>query len=114
MLVFIFTAKLRPIIIGSLSGWLMLAGMTARPAAISARTNSGVMCVLMPSSSQFMFSRMATYSISGVMMPALAQAICVVPWPDVRRLSIHGWRMRSIPFLRSVFTSGSENGPLVS
>ena len=43
MLVLIFTRKLRPIIIGSDSGWLMLAGSTARPAAISSRTNSGVM-----------------------------------------------------------------------
>ena len=31
-----------PMIIGSDSGWLMLAGMIARPAATSARTNSGV------------------------------------------------------------------------
>ena len=72
MLVLIFTRKLRPMIIGSLSGWLMLAGSTARPAAISSRTNSGVMWVSMPNSRQFMFSRMATYSISGVTMPALA------------------------------------------
>ena len=35
MFVLIFTKKLRPIIIGSLSGWLMLAGSTARPSAIS-------------------------------------------------------------------------------
>src|SRR3954463_13537563 len=34
--------KLRPMIIGSVSGWLMLAGMMARPRAISSRTNSGV------------------------------------------------------------------------
>src|SRR5215208_2198654 len=43
MLALIFTRKLRPIIIGSDSGWLMLAGMMARPRATSARTNSGVM-----------------------------------------------------------------------
>ena len=72
ILVFIFTRKLRPIIIGSLSGWFMFAGSTALPLAISLRTYSGVMCVSMPSSLQFIFSRMATYSISGVMMPALA------------------------------------------
>ncbi len=42
MLALIFTRKLRPMIIGSDSGWLMLAGMIARPAATSARTNSGV------------------------------------------------------------------------
>ena len=42
MLALIFTRKLRPMIIGSDSGWLMLAGMMARPAATSSRTNSGV------------------------------------------------------------------------
>ena len=36
------TRKLRPMIIGSVSGWLMLFGMIARPRAISSRTNSGV------------------------------------------------------------------------
>ena len=40
--------------------------------AISERTNSGVMWLFMPSSSQFMFSLIATYSISGVTIPALA------------------------------------------
>ena len=43
MLALIFTRKLRPIIIGSDSGWLILAGMIARPHATSSRTNSGVM-----------------------------------------------------------------------
>ena len=43
MLALIFTRKLRPMIIGSSSVWLMLAGMMARPSAISWRTNSGVM-----------------------------------------------------------------------
>ena len=47
MLALIFTRKLRPMIIGSLSGWLTLAGMMARPAATSSRTNSGVMIVLL-------------------------------------------------------------------
>ncbi len=42
MLALIFTRKLRPMIIGSGSGWLMLAGMMARPRATSSRTNSGV------------------------------------------------------------------------
>src|SRR5580658_8492064 len=42
MLALIFTRKLRPMIIGSSSGWLMFAGMMARPAATSERTNSGV------------------------------------------------------------------------
>ena len=72
ILVLILVRKLRPMIIGSHSTWLMLAGMTARPAAISLRTNSGVIWVLMPADSAFWFSRMATYSISSVMMPCLA------------------------------------------
>src|SRR5215471_13179906 len=42
MLALIFTRKLRPMIIGSHSGWLMLAGIIARPRATSERTNSGV------------------------------------------------------------------------
>ena len=44
MLALTFTRKLRPMIIGSNSAWLMLQGMMARPRAISSRTNSGVMC----------------------------------------------------------------------
>ena len=39
----ILTKKLRPIIIGSNSGWLILQGIIARPRATSSRTNSGVM-----------------------------------------------------------------------
>src|SRR3546814_10771859 len=42
MLAVIFTRKLRPIAIGSDSGWLMLDGLIARPRATSSRTNSGV------------------------------------------------------------------------
>src|SRR6266704_7198216 len=42
ILALIFTRKLRPMIIGSLSGWLMFAGIMARPRATSERTNSGV------------------------------------------------------------------------
>jgi len=61
MLALIFTRKLRPMTIGSLSGWLMLAGMIARPRATSERTNSGSTP-----------SRMATNSISGVTMPRRA------------------------------------------
>src|SRR5918992_3369732 len=38
----ILTRKFRPIIIGSDSGWLIFAGMIARPRATSSRTNSGV------------------------------------------------------------------------
>ncbi len=42
ILALILTRKLRPMMTGSSSGWLMLAGMMARPRAISERTNSGV------------------------------------------------------------------------
>ncbi|SLJ40646.1 Uncharacterised protein [Mycobacteroides abscessus subsp. abscessus] len=49
--------------VGSSSGWLWLAGMTARPAATSARTSSGSTP-----------SRAAMKRISGVTMPARAQA----------------------------------------
>jgi hypothetical protein len=42
MLALILTLKFLPIIIASSSRWLILAGMIARPAAISSRTNSGV------------------------------------------------------------------------
>src|ERR1700692_4683068 len=42
MLALILTRKLRPMIIGSSSGWLMLTGMMARPRGTSERTNSGV------------------------------------------------------------------------
>ena len=55
MFALILTRKLRPIAIGSDSGWLTLAGMIARPRATSSRTNSGDMP-----------SRSATNSISGV------------------------------------------------
>src|SRR5215813_7102700 len=43
MLALILTRKFRPMAIGSLSGWLILAGIMARPRATSSRTNSGVM-----------------------------------------------------------------------
>ena len=55
MLALIFTAKCRPITIGSSSVWLMFAGMMARPRATSDRTNSGSKP-----------SRIAMNSISGV------------------------------------------------
>src|SRR5512142_867288 len=42
MFALIFTRKLRPMIIGSVSGWLTLHGMIARPRATSSRTNAGV------------------------------------------------------------------------
>ena len=61
MLALIFTRKLRPMIIGSASGWLLFAGMMARPRATSSRTNSGVMP-----------SRSATNRISSVISPRRA------------------------------------------
>ncbi len=61
MLALIFTRKLRPMIIGSVSGWLTFAGMMARPAATSSRTNSGGIPSLT-----------ATNSISRVITPARA------------------------------------------
>ena len=61
MLALIFTRKLRPMIIGSVSGWLTLAGMMARPRATSSRTNSASTP-----------SRIAMNSISGVTMPRRA------------------------------------------
>ena len=45
MLALIFTLKLRPMIIGSSSGWFTFTGIIARPAATSERTNSGVTCL---------------------------------------------------------------------
>ncbi len=85
MLAFTFTRKLRPMIIGSSSGWLMLQGMMARPRATSSRTNSGVtysgMAAPKDSPLAFIsrslrsrpwFSRTAMYSISLVTMPARA------------------------------------------
>lgn len=92
MLALILTLKLRPMAMGSISGWLMLAGMMARPRATSSRTNSGVMILGMAAPrplparrasraascwysaihSRRPFSRRATYSISGVMMPLRA------------------------------------------
>ena len=101
MFALILTRKLRPIAIGSISGWFTLAGMMARPRATSSRTNSGVTsrgiaapkdwpgcwrprssairapvgpAALSPSrySRRRPFSRMATNSISGVTMPRRA------------------------------------------
>ena len=56
------TANALPMIIGSLSGWLWLAGMTARPRATSSRTSSAGMP-----------SRAAMNAISAVISPARAR-----------------------------------------
>ena len=61
MFALIFTRNRRPMIIGSDSGWLMLAGMMARPRATSLNT-----------SSTGRLSRIAMYSISGVTTPFFA------------------------------------------
>ena len=59
MLALIFTANALPMIIGSVSGWLWLAGMTARPRATSSRTSSAGTP-----------SRAAMNAISAVISPA--------------------------------------------
>jgi len=61
MLALIFTRNRLPMIIGSVSGCSRFAGMTARPAATSARTNSASTP-----------SRPAMNRISSVTIPALA------------------------------------------
>ena len=61
-----FTANFLPMIIGSSSGWFLFAQITARPAATSVRTSSASTP-----------SRAAMNAISGVVMPARAQASCV-------------------------------------
>ena len=62
MLALTLTANALPMIIGSLSGWLWLAGMTARPRATSSRTSSAGMP-----------SRAAMNAISAVISPARAR-----------------------------------------
>ena len=62
MLALIFTANALPMIIGSLSGWLWLAGITARPRATSSRTSSAGTP-----------SRAAMNAISAVISPARAR-----------------------------------------
>src|SRR5260370_665113 len=70
MLALIFTRNLRPMTIGSDSGWLMFAGSTARPAAISSRTTSGATP-----------SRSAANSLSGVTSPRRSYARLVAAPP---------------------------------
>ena len=98
MFVLILTRKFRPITMGSSSGWLMLAGMIARPRATSSRTNSGVISLGIEAPSPWPgcclqselrgpaavssissaarwsleFSRIAMNSISGVTIPRRA------------------------------------------
>ncbi len=116
MLALIFTRKLRPMIIGSLSGWLTFDGMIARPRATSSRTNSGVItegiaaphdipgcCATPPpqafppapaissrASSRRWFSRIAMNSISGVTMPLRAWCIWVTFAPGRAHSGLRG------------------------
>src|SRR4051812_36710963 len=90
MLALTFTRNFDPITIGSDSGWLRLAGSTARPAAISSRITEGSTP-----------SRIAANSISGVTIPARADANWVFP-------VTHGCRSGGRP------ASGSLPGPDVS
>ena len=110
MLALIFTRKLRPMIIGSLSGWLMFDGMIARPRADLVADELG----RTP-------SRMAMNSISGVMMPLArvvhlgdvlarlrAKRLAAEAREDLRTARTAG------PRRMSVVASVSVYGPLVS
>ncbi|EUA87749.1 hypothetical protein I551_5812 [Mycobacterium ulcerans str. Harvey] len=91
-----FTAKALPITIGSLSGWLWLAGITARPRATSSRTSSADMP-----------SRAAMKAISAVISPARARCNWV---PRSRTSPGRAGR----PTARSITAFGSVYGPEVS
>ena len=111
ILAFILTRKFVPIIIGSDSGCFLLAGITALPSAISLHTNAGVIRVLIPNSSQFIFSLMATYSISSVITPCLAKYI----WVSLSlRFTTQGCRSFGNPCSKLIPTFGSLYAPLVS
>ena len=116
-------AKCLLITIGSHSGWWKLHGMTASRAATSSRTRSGVksgasragasrrLNFSLPrrstsclTRSRHRFSRVATYAISGVTIPARAAASCVGE-PVCGRLRLTG-SASSGPF--------SPKGPVTS
>ncbi|SKU40261.1 Uncharacterised protein [Mycobacteroides abscessus subsp. abscessus] len=96
ILALIFTPKALPMIIGSLSGCLWLAGMTALPAATSVRTNSAGTP-----------SRTAMNSISAVISPARARCNWV---PRSVTIPARGGR----PLCRSMTALASVYGPEVS
>ncbi len=100
MLALTLTRKASPMTIGSVSGWLRLAGMTARPAATSSRTFSAETP-----------SRSAMNSISRVISPRRAQASWVSRCP---RRSIQPRRSGGRPRSTSVVSSASVYGPDVS
>ena len=83
-----FTENALPMIIGSASGWLWLAGITARPRATSSRTSSAGTP-----------SRSAMNAISAVISPARARC----SW--VPRSRVTGRRVR--PESRSMTASAS-------
>jgi hypothetical protein len=103
MFALILTRNFLPMIIGSDSGWLRLAGITARPRATSLRTSS----TSTP-------SRTATNRISGVTMPALAQASWVAAPSTGSRASIQACLILGSPARRSMVAVSSVYGPEVS
>ena len=84
MLALILHSDPTPIAIGSNSGWLMLAGMIMRPAAISSRTNSGAS-----------FSTCATYAISSVIVPLRAKCIWLMLLSPLRAASARRFAIHS-------------------
>ena len=98
-----FTRNDLPMTIGSDSGWHLLAGITARPRATSARTSSA-----------FTPSRIAANRISGVITPARAHASCVLAPPTGRRAAVHGSRRAGSPARTSIVAPSSVYGPDVS
>ena len=117
MLALILHLALMPMPIGSSpSGrWAVLAGITIRPRATSARTSSGSR-----------FSRRATYSISAVIIPRRACSICVMVratssacrssarWPGASDGAgpgvSPGFNPRRHPLLRSIHRPAPEVG----
>ena len=105
MLALILTRKLRPIAIGSTSGWLMFAGMMARPrgdlvahelrrdegrdrGAEATRRRRCFASASASAASRARFSRWATKTISSVTMPARANSYCVTIWPAPPRRTV--------------------------
>ena len=87
MLALIFTRKFVPMIIGSSSRWLRLAGMIARPRATSSRTSSGVTP-----------SRMrAEAHLLGDLTAPRVMHLRKVPSPRATRRWIHGVRSLGSP-----------------
>ncbi len=90
MLALILTRKLRPMIIGSFSGWLMLTGMMARPAATSSRTNSGVISFGMRCG-----NFLKTDGVNSLLASCCEPACCLSSW--LRTMSSAMSEMRARP-----------------